>query len=64
VDEKGGVLKAQQYYKGFKVFGRTIGIIADSENHPVYIIDNSFPLENSFVLPDRFISGDGRRRFL
>ena len=64
VDEKGGVLKAQQYYKGFKVFGRTIGIITDSENHPVYIIDNSFPLENSFVLPDRFISRDEAQEIL
>lgn len=55
MDSRRNVLKSQQYYEGFKVFGHTIVLHTDKNNMPIYIIDNSFPI-SSFQLPDQIIS--------
>ncbi len=60
---KRNVLKLQQYYKGYKVFGHTVVLHTNEENIPVYIIDHSFPL-SGFEVPLNIISQDEAKRLL
>ncbi|MCX7943449.1 MAG: M4 family metallopeptidase [Deltaproteobacteria bacterium] len=64
IDHKRNVIKLQQYYKGYKVFGHTIVLHTDGEFHPIYIIDHSFPLEGNILIPERIISLDEAKRVL
>ncbi|MGC9043407.1 MAG: hypothetical protein ACP5KG_06075 [Myxococcota bacterium] len=64
IGSKRNLLKMQQYFMGYKVFGHTIVIHTDRDNMPIYFIDNSFPLE-SFQVPDKILSeAEARERLL
>lgn len=55
---KRNVLKLQQYFKGYKVFGHTILIHTDAENFPIYLSDHSYPIDENFSLPDKIIDSE------
>lgn len=56
IDFKRNVIKLQQYYKDYKVFGHTVVLHTDPDNNPVYVIDHTFPVDGSFLHPDKIIS--------